>query len=536
MSHTIKIIRLFLLLGCMLFATTLQAASEEDLKRLEAEMLSHMESKDHEAFFRISNELKEASKDAGDERMMFKAWSYQSLYEATQMSYQRALEITHEMMDYARGEGSIFGEYSALHAEAMVLMQQQEYEAAEQAFLKAVEFHHRRFPNESAAEDLRELMKIAYLNNNSERARSYANQLLAEPNLEPHHKGRTLSRLCIMAFDENNVEEFNRIYEEMERLAKTDGIRSINLYTDVNHCIINGDYKQALLLADRLSPDSCAERKALIYHRLGDNDKAYDYMVIYKHLSDSIARVSHDNTLASMYLRMNNDRLRLEQELLANQNGKLRLRFYIVVGVLLVLILLFIIYKRYKIIRLLKRDNSMLNYGKKGAERALKDINELSFFESKSELPLTMPVKINKLCDHLATITQSHCNKGVTTVFITDFPDEFEIHSNPEALEKLLTHLLNDSSRFTHKGTIRLQCTDAGRFIRFTISDTSLGYADMQKGNLSKVFADHDDNMRHISMNFNICQSISRLLYGRLWRDESYMRGTRYHFEIPKED
>ena len=516
-----KHLKLFVLLGLLLCSTIVRAASSSDeLKRLEALMLKYISTNERDTFFVITEELKELATKEGDDRLFHKAWSKQALYEATHQNYERALDICREMKKHAQGQGCVYGEYSALHAEGMVLFQKHDYDAAEKAYLKAVDFHHRRFPNESAAEDLRELMKIAYTRGNMELAKKYANQLLAEPNLAPHHKGRTLYRLSIMAFDENDAEEFNHVYDEMKRLEQTDGIRMHNVLTEVNYFIVNGDYKSALRLADRLSPDTCAERKALIYHRLGDDAKAYEYMLLYKNISDSLARETHQNEVANLYLRMNNDRLRLEQELLANQNGQLRYQFYIAVALLVILILLFIIYQRRKIIRLLKHDNTMLDYGKKGAERALKELNELSFYESKADLSLTTPVRVNKLCDHLANIAQNNCNKGVTTVFQTDFDDDFEIKSNPEALEKLLTLLLNDSSRFTQEGIIRLKSADKGTSVMFSVTDTSV---------------ERDDTVRFVSMNFNICQSISRLLHGHIWRDKEYAGGTRFYFEVPKE-
>ena len=192
------------------------------------------------------------------------------------------------------------------------------------------------------------------------------------------------------------------------------------------------------------------------------------------------------------------------------------------------------IYKRRKLIKLLKRDNTMLDTGKKGAERALKDLNELSFYESKTNLPLTMPVKINKLCDHLTNVAQNHCSKNVITVFQTDFSDDFEIKTNAEALEKLLSHLLNSSASFTSKGTILLKCAENGEFIMFSIVDTSKVFADSTKGMLSDMFAEDENTARFISMNFSICQSISCLLHGRLWHDDKYTAGTRFCFEIPK--
>ena len=236
---------------------------------------------------------------------------------------------------------------------------------------------------------MRELMKIAYYRGDLQTSKKYGYQLLAEPNVTPHHKGRTLYRLSTMAFEENNVEEFNHIYDEMKRLAQTDGIKSINLFTEVSYHIINANYKQALILVDRLSIDTCAELKAMIYHRLGDNEKDYEYMAQFKHISESLQRLSHHRDVASLYLRMNNDRLRLEEALMTHQNSQLRYRLYIAVGIILILILLFFLYQRHKILKMVKLDNTRLIYGKKDAERALEDLNELSFYESKTELPLT---------------------------------------------------------------------------------------------------------------------------------------------------
>ena len=531
MTHHLK---LFVLLCCMSCISATRAATEDELKRLEAEMLKYMETKDRDKFFSVTEKLKEESKEAGNERLFYQAWGNQSIYEATQQSYEKAIDIAGKLKNYAWQEGCIYGEYAAMHTEAVILLQKEDYDAAQKAFLEAVDFRHRHFPNESAAEDLRELMKIAYYQDNREMAKHYAHQLLAEPNLAPHHKGRTLSRLSTMAFEEDDVQEFNHIYEEMKRLKQTDNIWLTSLYTEVNYYIINGDYKQALLLVERLAADSCAERKALIYHRLGDNEKAYEYMVEYKQISDSIARASHDNSMASLYLRMNNDRLRLEQELLAHQNNQLRYRFYIALAAVLILLLLFMIYKWRRIIKLLKYDNTMLDFGKKGAERALKDLNELSFYESKTELPLNMPVAVNKLCDHLANYTQNHCYKGVVTVFQTDLSDEFVLMTNSNALEKLLSHLLNSSSNFTRKGTILLKCADEGEYVMFSITDTSMVLADRPRNRLSDMLADEEDATQYVRMNFNICQSISRLLHGRIWHDAAYINGTRFCFEIPK--
>lgn len=534
MIYLLQLLRLFLLLGCIFYASSMMAAANDNLISLEAEMLKYIHTNDRESFTRSAEKLKNASKDEGDERMFYKAWSNQAVYESTHQFYDNASDIVNKMMEYAREDGSLYGEYVAMHTRGMVLSHQQDYDAAQKSFLDAIQFHHRHYPNESAAEDYRELMLVAYTKGDVEMAKHYGKQLLEEPNVSPHHRGRALYRLCIMAFDENDVEEYNRLYEEMNRLTQATGVKLNNLFTELNYYIINNDYKHALLLVDRLSPDSCAERKALIYHRLGNDEKAYEYMVLYKHLSDSIERVSRDREIGSLYLRMNNDRLRLESELLTHQNSQLRNRFYMAVGAIIILVLLYIIYKRHKIVMLLKRDKTMLEYGKKGAERSLKELNQLSFYESKNELPL-MLVNINKLCDHLTEVTQHHCRKRVTAVFLTDFPDDFKIKSNADALQKLLLLLLNDSAIFTIKGMVILKCEDAGDFVRFSVTDTGGELGDKSKTQFSDVFSEGSNAERYVGMNFNICQSIARLLHGRIWRDVEYTDGTRFVFEVPKE-
>jgi signal transduction histidine kinase len=432
-------------------------------------------------------------------------------------------------MDYARGNSSYVGEYAALHAKATILLQKQDYDAAEKAFLEAVNFRHKYFPNESAGDDLQELMKIANHRKDGKAGAKYARQILEEPNVAPIHKGRALFRLSQMAFNQNDVSEFNRIYEEMMNLKQTDGIGTLKPVLEVNHCIINGDYQQALRLADELEPEASAERKAVIYHRMGDDTNAYKYMQVYKRISDSITLVSHGNVVASCYVQMNNDRLLLEQHLLEQQNNRLRTRLYLSVGITCILVLLFILFRRQKTIKLLKKANMKLKNKQADQERTLENIADLSKYERQTVLPLTTTVQPNVLCHHLTDELQRHSRRGVSVLFMTQVPDSFSFITNSDALEKLLRHLLNNALRFTQKGKITLQCADAGAYIRFSVTDGS-----SSPGILSKL-TDDDGKAQAVSMTYNICHSISRLLRGRIWIDKEYTKGTRFVIELPKE-
>ena len=105
-------------------------------------------------------------------------------------------------------------------------------------------------------------------------------------------------------------------------LKASDGINPIEPVVEVNHEILNGNYEEAVRLCEQLSPDKKAERLALIYHRMGNDQKAYEQMVKFKKINDSIVLVSHGNVVASCFVQMNNERLKLEQKVLEEENAQ----------------------------------------------------------------------------------------------------------------------------------------------------------------------------------------------------------------------
>ena len=131
-------LKLFVLLGCIFCISIARAATEDELLRLEADMLKYMETREREKFFDVTDKLKEESKEAGNDRLFYQAWGNQGIYEATQQYFTTAINIAKEMKDYARQDGSIYGEFAAMHTEAMILLQQGDYDAAQKAFLEAV--------------------------------------------------------------------------------------------------------------------------------------------------------------------------------------------------------------------------------------------------------------------------------------------------------------------------------------------------------------------------------------------------------------
>ena len=338
-----------------------------------------------------------------------------------------------------------------------------------------------------------------------------------------------------MAFNKNDITEFNRIYNELLQLKKTDDIGTLRPVVEVNYLIINGEFNKALSLTEELDPEMKAERRAIIYQRMGDYEKAYKQMQVYKRISDSITLVSHGNMVASCFVQMNNERLQLEQQILQHQNNKLRNYIYYTIGLAILVILLLTLYRNRKMIKKLEYSNRKLNIENKDAASALNDLAELSYYETKSSLSLDEPLNINSLCNRLTTASQSLCHKGVSMVFLTELSDHEEIMTNPEALEKMLVHLLGNAARFSYQGVITLSCSKEGENVRFSVADKTSTTENEKHKRYTGMFAEEGNKLHYVGMTFKICQSIVRLLQGTIWIDKEYTDGSRICFEIPQD-
>ena len=454
-----------------------------------------------------------------------------------------------------------------------------------------MEFRHKYIPGESAGDDLQELMKIANHRKDQKAGLKYAHQILAEPNVAPIHKGRALFRLSQFAFNKNNKELYDSIYNELMALKKSDGIGTIEPVVEVNHEILNGNYEEALRLCKELSPEKQAERMAVIYHRMGDNDKAYEQMAKFKKINDSIVLVSHGNVVASCYVQMNNERLKLEQKMLEEENAQLkRIYLYSLIAVIVIALAL-VLLQHHRRIKRLEKENIKLAKARQQAEKAfdmknefinnitndlraplnpiegfsdilgtkeyelqpdereqlsnmirdssksitklIDELAELSLYESKKSLPVNYTLSPNHICRHMVDSFRPQCKEGVRMFFESDLSDAYVVETNQEALETLLRHLLENAIQYTDKGVITVACTEYNDMVRTSVTDTGRGIAPERREHIFDTFREMGDNVKLVGLGLSVCKVIAKLLGGDIWYDPDYQEGTRFVFEIP---
>lgn len=589
MKRTINF--LVLVVFCMI---SLNAMAQDYLyiTKMQSEMLRLISTDDREKFTEVTEQLKNECKKTGDERLFYIAWGNQSTYEATHQDYKKAEAIVEEIADYAEDQNSFWGNYIVLHVKAVNALQKQEYDEAETGFLKAVEFRHKYFPGESAGDDLQELMKIANHRKDQKAGLKFARQILAEPNVAPIHKGRALYRLSQFAFNQNKKELYDSIYHELQALKASDGIGTIEPVVEVNYQILNGNYEDALRLCQELSPESRAERMALIYHRMGDNDKAYEYMAKFKKINDSIVLVSHGNVVASCYVQMNNERMKLEQRLLEEENAKWKRLFIYTIALALVIILAIVIWQHHMRIKRLEKENARLEKERKKAEEAfdmknefitnitnelraplnpiegfsdilgmknmelqpeereeltqhikmsskhitkiIDELAELSLYESKKSLPRNYTISPNHLWRHMVDSMRPHCKEGVRMFFESELSDDYAVETNHEAVEALLRHLLDNAIQYTDQGVITLSITEYGDMVRTSVTDTGRGIPPERREHVFDTFRELGENVKLNGLGMPICKAIVKLLGGKIWLDPDYTEGSRFIFDVPK--
>ena len=587
-----KIKCILLAVFCLL---SLNVEAEENLKmmKMHSEMLRLLSTPDKEKFTEVTEQLKAETQKLGDERMFYIAWGNQSIYEATHQNYLKAEEIANQIADYAQDQNSYWGNYIVLHTKAVNALQKQDYQMAEEGFVKAVEFRHKYFPGESAGDDLQELMKIANHRKDQKAGLKYARQILAEPNVAPIHKGRALFRLSQFAFNKNNKELFDSVYNELQALKASDGIDTVEPVVEVNYQIVNGNYDEALRLCQDLSPESRAERMAVIYHRMGDNEKAYEYMAKFKKINDSIVLVSHGNVVASCFVQMNNERMKLEQRLLEDENATLKRWIFLIIIVAIVVILAIVLWEHHHRIKHLEKENARLDKARQKAEKAfdmknefithitdelraplnpiegfseilgMKDMElqpeereklskhikdsskhitkiidelaELSLYESKKSLPVNYTISPNHLCRHMVDTMRPRCKQGVRIFFESELPDDYAVATNHEAIEALLRHLLENAVQYTDQGVITVACSEYGDKVNIRVTDTGHGIPPEQREHVFDTFRELGDNVKLRGLGLPICKAIVKLLGGKIWLDADYHEGSRFIFELPSQ-
>lgn len=129
-------------------------------------------------------------------------------------------------------------------------------------------------------------------------------------------------------------------------------------------------------------------------------------------------------------------------------------------------------------------------------------------------------------------------SKGLKLLFNYSLPtNEAIIKTDNEKVYAILTNLVKNAIKFTHKGSIEFGYEKKGEYLEFYVKDTGLGIAENQKGLIFERFRQgsesHYRGFDGSGLGLSICKSYVEMLGGRIWAESEEGLGSTFYFTIP---
>lgn len=173
------------------------------------------------------------------------------------------------------------------------------------------------------------------------------------------------------------------------------------------------------------------------------------------------------------------------------------------------------------------KDNSKL------LTKMVDNMIELSFYESKTSLPMDAPISPNIICSQMVDTLKKNSPKDVEVEFETHVLDLVQITTNVECVGKIIKHLANNAFEHTTTGSITICCAQKDNYISIAVEDTGTGVAPELADHIAEALESGEHIKKTTGMGLSICQAIIKLLHGRIYLDKKYKGGARFVFELP---
>ena len=167
----------------------------------------------------------------------------------------------------------------------------------------------------------------------------------------------------------------------------------------------------------------------------------------------------------------------------------------------------------------------------KALKNLTKDINSyINIEESREEKYPLQEINVNTLCEKIMEKAKASFKPDVEAVL--NVP-KVVIRTNPEALEKVLLHLLINAGKFTDSGKITLEFKKRSAHSgQFMVTDTGCGIDKDQQEKIFKPFAQMHDIRKGSGLGLPTCAIITYKLNGTIHIDPEHKKGTRFIVEL----
>ncbi len=160
------------------------------------------------------------------------------------------------------------------------------------------------------------------------------------------------------------------------------------------------------------------------------------------------------------------------------------------------------------------------------------DILDLSRLESSDAKFDKTDFSVNELCEAAFKSTKLNNKPGVEAIY-EPAPIGCIINSDHRRLTQVLTNLLNNASKFTDKGYIKLSYSidQANSYVYFSVEDTGYGIPISRHKTIFQRFEKGNEFLQGAGLGLAICTNILKRLDSEIWIDSQYTSGSRFVFK-----
>jgi signal transduction histidine kinase len=182
--------------------------------------------------------------------------------------------------------------------------------------------------------------------------------------------------------------------------------------------------------------------------------------------------------------------------------------------------------------------NRMLNDINKNTSKITYIVNELlevAEDDSRQHYQKNDLILVNEFCRRIMGNAERINSGRLKMLFNSELNDDFVIHSNRRALEKVVEQLLNNAIKFTHTGFVELKVHESPDHgvVRFIITDSGIGIAEENQERVFDRFFKEDAFKQGFGLGLTMCRKMAILLGGSLFLDKEYKAGARFILTLP---
>lgn len=167
------------------------------------------------------------------------------------------------------------------------------------------------------------------------------------------------------------------------------------------------------------------------------------------------------------------------------------------------------------------------------------DIVTISSLEKKQVEPQYTKVNINEVLDDLESVFTAKANeRGLLFQLEKNLDDQNALLlTDKTKLTQILTNLVANAFKFTHKGYIRVGYTPEGSLIRFYVMDSGIGVQPKAQQEIFERFRQADQtiqvNYGGTGLGLSISKGLVELMGGYIWVISEPGKGSTFYFILP---